>query len=172
MNKAVKHKHGGKTTLLALQEAQDAKRLEATVQVLSQPHRRGDSSELRESALGSFVLDYACGRECYEAGWDYAVMVYRWRMVKGVQVPKWVREEYGGSGGELDFNSAEAFREAVEDWGEKIKECESAMKCFGKSTFEAVNSLIFENKSCQKNLIASVARAIHSLAICMGRFPY
>jgi hypothetical protein len=58
------------------------------VVVLDQPHRRGDTSQLRESALGRFVLDHYAdarmGRTIYDAGQAFADVVRRWRAARGV----------------------------------------------------------------------------------------
>jgi len=159
-------------TLLALQEAEAAKRLAETLTVLAQPHRQGDTSELRESVFGRFVLQHKCGRECYEAGKEYLILVMRWRMAKGVTVPKWVREEYGGSGGG-DVEDPEAFREVVEGWDAHIKECKSAMIRGGMfQGFRAANSLILDDREVWSDMLHPVKRAIHALAIELQRFPY
>jgi hypothetical protein len=58
------------------------------VVVLDQPHRRGDTSQLRESALGRFVLDHysdaRMARSVYDAGLAFADVVRRWRAARGV----------------------------------------------------------------------------------------
>jgi hypothetical protein len=58
------------------------------VVVLDQPHRRGDTSQLRESALGRFVLDHYAdarmARSVYDAGLAFADVVRRWRAARGV----------------------------------------------------------------------------------------
>lgn len=164
MSAHMRHTRGGKTHLLALQEAEAAKRLEATLQVLSQPHRRGDSSELRESALGRFVLDYECGRECYEAGLDYFRLVYKWRRAKGIQNLVYLDEVVGVGDGDLDG-------ESVEQWFARIKECEFALRRAGMSGFRAANAMILEDAPPSVS-IHPVKRALLSLAIEMGRFPY
>ena len=161
-----------KTTLLALQEAEAAKRLEQTLTVLAQPHRQGDTSELRESVFGRFVLQHKCGRECYEAGKEYLILVMRWRMARGVTVPKWVREEYGGSGGD-DMQNPDEFREIVEGWAKNIKDCESAMRGAGRwQGMKAANSLILDDREVWADMLHPVKRAIHALAIELQRFPY
>jgi hypothetical protein len=51
--------------------------------VLAQPHRRGDTDQRCESALGSFVIRNKLRSELYDAGQAYADLVRRWRLVIG-----------------------------------------------------------------------------------------
>src|ERR1019366_6486642 len=93
--------------------------------VLGQPHRRGRLSEMRECALGRFVEDYKCGVECYNAGHEYMCLVYKWRMASGINVPRWFREEFGGSGAEMSGDRLSSFAEDVKEWKREIKRCEN-----------------------------------------------
>jgi len=157
---------GGRTTLLALQEAEAAQRLAETVTVLAQPHRQGDTSELCESVFGRFVLQHKCGRECYEGGMEYFQLVYRWRRAKGIPNPMRLHEAGNSAGGDLD-------EEILAQWGVKIKDCEKAMVRAGKfQGFRAANALILDDREVWSDMLHPVKRAIHSLAIELGRFPY
>ena len=172
MNEVVRRGRSGKTTLLVLQEAETSKRLAETVCVLAQPHRRGDNSELRESVVGRFVMDNKCGIECYHGAHDYLCTVMKWRIAKGVWVPAWAREEFGGSGAEMDGKSQEAFERRVLDWGKTIRDCESAMKRSGLEAYRAADKLIIDDIEVTEALIPRVKTALHALAIQLGRFPY
>lgn len=132
--------------------------------VLAQPHRLGDESELRESALGRFVLDYQCGRECYQGGLEYLSIVRKWRRAKGIPAGY----DYGeviGSGGDVDV-------ESVDKWFQRITECEFALKRVGLAGFRSSNALILDDCPVEPELVGPVKRAIHSLAIELGRFPF
>lgn len=151
-------------TRKTLEELEREQRLREQRQVLAQPHRRGDDSDMADP-LGVFVRLHQCGRECYEAGWDFFRLVYRWRRANGV--PNEVRlEEVGNaSGGELDD-------EMVHDWLAKIKRCENAMKCSGLPGFNAAQRLVLEAIFPEERHIGPVKRALHSLAMELGKFPF
>lgn len=129
-------------------------------QVLNQPHRRGDTSQLRESEFGSFVLRYRLRQECYDAGIEYLAVTRRYR--SAIQAPRVsaLREPSGFSG--------EEDHEKVRKWDAKIKEIELAMKCAGLPAFEAARSLILDDKSVPEHLVAPVKRVLLQLAIACG----
>ena len=166
------HNRNRGNTLLKIKEAQDAARLQETVQVLSQPHRRGDSSELRESALGAFIIDSGAGIECFHAADEYRCLVYKWQLATGIHVPAWVREEFGGSGEEMDGDRLKAWAETIDDWNKKRKDCEKALKAAGITAFEAAQRMIFEDFKPDNSIVLPVKRALLSLAIELGKFPY
>jgi len=140
--------------------------------VLSQPHRRGDSSELRESALGRFIIDFECGIECFHAADEYRCLVYKWQLATGIHVPTWVREEFGGSGEEMDNETLKLWAEKIDDWNAKRKDCEKALKSAGITAFEAAQKMIFEDLVPSGAISLPVKRALLSLGIELGKFPF
>lgn len=151
-------------TRQTLEEIAETERLKETVQVLAQPHRRGDNSDMTD-ALGMFVRIHECGRECFEGGNEYFRLVYRWRVATGVPVP--LRLSEGGSvgGGEMEMGT-------VHDWLAKIRGCENAMKCSGLPGFRAAQKLVLEGEFPEASIVGPVKRAIHGLAMELGRFPF
>lgn len=135
-----------------------------TLQVLAQPHRRGNDTDMVDP-LGRFVTAYGCGRECYDAGWDYFRLVYRWRRANGIPNEVRLNEVANEAGGELDY-------ETVRDWMVKIKLCEDAMKCSGLSGFKAAQGLLLEAVFPEEQHAQPVKRALHSLAMELGKFPF
>jgi len=168
----IEHNRNRGSTLLKIKEAQDAARLQETVQVLSQPHRRGDGSELRESALGRFIIDSGTGTECFHAADEYRCLVYKWQLATGIHVPAWVREEFGGSGEEMDDTRLKDWAETIEEWNKKRKDCEKALKAAGITAFEAAKRMIFQDVKPSDEIALPVKRALLSLAIELGKFPY
>ena len=67
------------------------------VTVLSQPHRRGDTSQLVESPLGRFTLRHRLDRPYYDAGIEYGAMVRHFHAAKGV--PSIISEGSGSGAG-------------------------------------------------------------------------
>jgi hypothetical protein len=146
----------------SLEELERARRLHETEQVLAQPHRRGDDSDMTD-ALGTFVRRENCGRRCYEAGQLYIQLVAKWRRAKGIPQRVRIEEEGVHGGGELD-------KGVVKGWGERIAECENAMKCSGLPGFRAAQELVLEDFPPPVRLYGPVKRAITQLAICLGLF--
>ena len=141
--------------------------------VLSQPHRNGSTSQLRASALGCFVEDYECGIECYHAGREYMIVVWKYRLAVGVPVPQWVREEFGGSGAEMDAKTAENFADTVKNWRSTVVRCRNCLQRDGIGTYAAVEDLIFKDiKPSVAKVIKRVKHILHELAIELGKFPY
>lgn len=146
-----------------------------THQVLAQPHRRGDDSDMTD-ALGMFVRAYQCGRECYEGGNEYFRLVYRWRVANGIPVPLRLQEGESEGTGPLEGETVAQFEERIRHENLerfiKIKKCEEAMKCSGLPGFRAAQNLILDGEFPEGNVVAPVKVAIHSLAIELGKFPW
>lgn len=157
------------TQLAKIEAAAAAARLAETLQVLKQPHRHGSNNPLRESALGRFVDDHRLGVELYNAAEEYRVLVYRWRMAAGVQVPKWVREEFRGSGNGVDEDRC---AENIAEWKSEIRHCETALKCAGLPPFHAAQSMIFDDITPVLWFVAPLRRALMRLAIERGKFSF
>lgn len=145
-----------------LEERERVGRLKETLQVLAQPHRRGDDSDMAD-ALGTFVRRGGCGRCCYEAGQLYIRLVAKWRKAKGIPQREMIDDEGVHGGGELDDA-------IIEGWGKTIRECENAMKCSGLPGFHAAQALVLDDLPPPHNLYGPVKRAVIQLAISLGVF--
>ena len=152
----------GKPTRQSLEEIEHAKRIAETLQVLAQPHRRGYDGDMACS-LGTFVRSQDCGRRCYEGGIIYKKLVAKWRRAKGIPQREVIDEEGVHGGGELLAGT-------VEDWFERIRACEEAMKCSGLPGFRAANAMILDDVPPPVEQYGPVKRAIFQLAICLGLF--
>jgi hypothetical protein len=84
--------------------------------VKNQPHRKGSDSPLRESALGRFVHDYGLARELYDAGLHFAQVRGLW--LAAINAPR--DERHGGSGGEIDKETEDRWRDSVADWRKEM----------------------------------------------------
>lgn len=147
------------TTRQSLEDLERERRLLETKQVIYQPHRAGYDGDMADQ-FGVFVRTYECGRPCWEAGQYYIELVAKWRSASDIP-QRWITSEKG-SGVELDG-------ESVEKWFKQIKACENAMKCSGIAAFNAAQSLILDDVYPTASLFQPVKRAIHSLAVQLGK---
>lgn len=148
-----------KTVIGQINERDRASALDEASQVIAQPHRRGDPSQLRECALGRFVLDFGGDREMFDAGRQYwgLVNLWRWRNdIPGAQPP---RAEESSSLGE------EPTKEAMERLQRRIKECDFELSRCGEPAFLAAKGMLLEEKDCAAKQALPVGRALQSLAI-------
>ena len=148
-----------KTVIGQINERDRTSVLDEASQVIAQPHRRGDPSQLRECALGRFVLDYGGERDLFDAGRQYwsLVNLWRWRNdIPGAQPP---RAEESASLGE------EPTREAMERLHRRIKECDFELSRCGLPAFMALRGMLLEEKDCPARQVLPVGRALQSLAI-------
>ncbi|WP_457797618.1 hypothetical protein [Methylocystis sp. S23] len=109
-----------------MQQIEEAERIAADRErqtALAQPHRRGERSELAESAIGRFVLKYKIRTECYAAALRYCEKKRKWLAAVGAPLP----DRLGGSGGDIEFRK-------VREWAETILEWETAMRDAGGSS--------------------------------------
>jgi hypothetical protein len=112
--------------------------------VLAQPHRRGDTSQLRASPLGCFVLenysDQRMARAVYDAGLDYAAVVRRWRAARGV--PTELR-----AGGGLSSSEGPSAATVARWWGQ-ISQVDTRLVYEGSGALlKAVRSLVLDERS-------------------------
>ena len=158
-----------------LEAAADAERLRETKQVAAQPHRLGYTGDMADP-LGRFVELHQCGRECWEAGWEYFRLVYRWRVATGVPVGlRLVEGETNNAGpnpGETFEDWQRRKNEMIHDWLKKIKRCENAMKCSGLPGFRAAQELVLDGIFPLPVIVGPVKRAIFQLAMELGRFSF
>lgn len=151
-------------TRQTLEEIEKAARLKETWQVVAQPHRRGNGGD-RADALGRFVEIHQCGNECYECGNKFFRLVYRWRVAMGIPVSLRMHEGENLAGGELELGT-------IHEWLAKIRRCEEAMKCFGLPGYRAAKALMLNGEYPEEHVAGPVKRALLSLAIELGCFPY
>ena len=128
-------------------------------QVIDQPHRRGDPSQLRECALGRFVLEYGGERDLFDAGRQYWSLVNLWRWRNDIPGAMPPRAEESWSIGE------EPTREAMARLQRRIKECDFELSRCGEPAFLAAKGLLLEEKDCAAKQVLPVGRALQSLAI-------
>lgn len=143
-----------------LEERERAERLKETLQVAAQPHRKGYDGDMADP-LGIFLRANSHVRECYEAGCEYNSLVRKWRRAKGIPDSVRLAEMKGGGG--ID-------EKPVEEWGLKIRACDEAMKCSGLPGFRAAQALILDGVFPRDSIAGPVKRAIHGLAIKLGKF--
>lgn len=162
-----------KSVRQTLEEVQRAADIKEKIQVLAQPHRRGDGGDMTD-ALGLFVRMHCthtvegrevCDRRIYDGGNEYFLLVYKWRRAKGIPNEEQLNEFSGSGAGELDEGT-------VDEWWKKIKRCENAMKCSGQPGFLAAQALTLRGIYPEASIVGPVKRAIHNLAMELGKFPY
>lgn len=129
--------------------------------VLAQPHRRGDKSYLRGSALGRFVDDHKLRIELYDAGNKYGALKNKW--LAAIRAPRDVR--MGGSGRDVAM-------EVVNAWGVEIFEMELAIMRAGVAAVGLVEDLsVFDSGEPVGEQIQFAARGLVCLAIHCGYLP-
>jgi hypothetical protein len=168
----------------SLEELEREQRLRERRQVIAQPHRQGDDSDMTD-ALGTFVRVHCSHtvegrrvfeRQLYDGGNDYFRLVYRWRVAAGVPVPLRLHEGEGKDSGPRDGETlADWERRLIDENQErlaKIRRCQNAMKCSGLPGFRAAEALILDDQFPVDQVVGPVKRALHSLAMELGKFPF
>jgi hypothetical protein len=118
-------------------EAQKAREFAEQLTVLNQPHRRGNPDQMCGDALGRFVLAHRLGREVYDAGQRYSMLVRRFYASRGI--PMFMRDR-GGSGRGISEAATAAIAEA-------LKEIDGALVKISRPGLSAVRTLcVFENE--------------------------
>jgi hypothetical protein len=137
------------------------------LQVLAQPHRRGNDGYMTDG-FGTFlrrefwrVDEIDLQRQCWDAGQSYIRHVARLRRAETIPQRALIEDETPSNGGVLD-------EEVIAEWRREIKRCEFAMKCSGVPGFRAANNLVLEDVPPEVKLYGPVKRAIIQLAICLG----
>lgn len=124
-----------------IEEAERAREQREMAVVLSQPHRRGSRSQLRENAIGRFVEDMMLPMALYFAAQEYASTKRRWLAEAKAPMP----DRLGGSGEDVP---PEVFRE----WGDSIKRDEDAMRdAAGTIGMVPVVWMAFDGFDCPPN---------------------
>lgn len=128
--------------------------------VISQPHRRGERSQLAENPMGRFCLTHGLDRALYDAAEAYAQLNRQWLAVAGAPLP----DRLGGNDCDVDLEQWKKWGELIAEWGRVM---DRAGGFPGKS---GVVALLFERpepsiKIYPENIIA----ALKALAIHQGR---
>lgn len=89
-------------------------------QILAQPHRRGERSQLAESAIGRFILrhwtDEAMRQQLYDAALRYAATNRKWASAWGAPMA----DLLGGNGGDVPI-------EVINEWSRNVRGWEREM---------------------------------------------
>jgi hypothetical protein len=88
-----------KSRLEQIADAEQATRDAAILTVLSQPHRRGQRSQLAENPLGRFCLTHGLDRALYDAAEAYGNLRQKWRAYSGAQDAEGMGPRYGSRWG-------------------------------------------------------------------------
>lgn len=149
-----------KSRLEQIADAEQATRDAAILTVLSQPHRRGQRSQLAENPLGRFCLTHGLDRALYDAAEAYGNLRQKWRAYSGAPLP----DRLGGSGGDVSL-------EQWQDWLKTLREWDRDMERAGGyiGRLGAV-ALIFERPEPTVRIeTLKVIAALNALAKSQGR---
>lgn len=129
--------------------------------VRSQPHRRGETSRLAESALGRFVLLYKLDEALYAAGMEYARIRGMWLSAMGA--PR--DERHGGSGGDLPMELVWQWRDNVAEWRKEMA------RVGGKNGAASVEYMVCDNMDFAGHMFETspTIASLTALAKAMGR---
>jgi hypothetical protein len=112
--------------------------------VLAQPHRRGNRSQNRSTALGRFVEDNGLRPEFIRAGEFYGSLRKKYDAAIGAPMP----DRHGGSGADIPM-------ETVHRWRDQLFSLELAMIGAGVAALGNVEWLAVKDldlpKNCNKN---------------------
>lgn len=129
--------------------------------VRSQPHRKGETSRLAESALGRFVLLYKLDEALYGAGMEYARIRGMWLAAMGA--PR--EERHGGSGGDLPMELVWKWRDEVAEWRKEMA------RAGGKNGAASVEYMVCDNMDFAGHMFETshTIDALMALAKAMGK---
>jgi hypothetical protein len=135
--------------------------------VLAQPHRRGERDQKAATALGRFCLRNKLEPELYQAGEDYAALVRRWRVAKGIPV----QGRPGPSTG------IEPDEEKIRGWGRRIIEIEDRLLDGAPGVMGAIGWLVLSDAEPHPVNEPALIYGLRLLAdelglLPMGRHPY
>lgn len=148
-----------------LEQIEQAERQRADAEklvVLSQPHRRGEQSQLAGSALGRFILRYKLRYECYDAAEQWATIKRKWLSAMGAKLEIKVH----GTGADIPL-------ELVNSWRDQDYEAQQAMLRYGgPSGLLSVTWMAFDDFEFAPGADPQLAqRALLALAVQMGKVP-
>lgn len=130
------------------------------ITVLSQPHRRGNRSQLAENPLGRFCLTHGLDRALYDAAEAYAQLNRQWLAAAGAPLP----DRLGGNDRDVDLEQWKKWGELIAEWGRVM---DRAGGFPGKS---GVVALLFERPEPSIKIYpGQVIASLHALALHQGR---
>jgi hypothetical protein len=147
------------TTVEQIQAAAREREQREKMVVLSQPHRRGSTSQLAESHLGRFCEANHLRRELYDSGLEYGAMVRRWVKAKGGPLP----DNIEGNGSGIPDS------ETVNRWEQRIIEMESAIVRAGGHKRAIYSLCVIEEKPSLFVSKDYIIKGLLALAIECGR---
>lgn len=150
-----------KSNLEQMAEAEKDRANRERAIVLSQPHRRGDSSQLCENPLGRFILANDLRHELYQAGQQYANLKHKWQTAVGAPMQD---KGPGGSGADIPT-------ELVRTWARQILECEREMVRYGNPSgcLSVVRMAVYGDAFAPGADKRLAVRALMALAVHLGR---
>lgn len=128
--------------------------------VLSQPHRRGNTDQKCESALGRFCLRMKLREELYSAGKNYADITRAWRVAKGVP-SQMVSGGPGSGNGPSDAT--------VIEWGKKLARVQMEMQRETPEGYYAIRLLCLDGVDIE---YLNEAQAVDALMVMARDFGY
>lgn len=150
-------------TIEQIAEAQRAAEESEMIVVLSQPHRRGNRSQLAENPLGRFCLEHKLNRALYDAAEAYIGLRRKWAAVWDSPMP----DRLGGLGG----SGYDPDMEDIHKWEKLLNEWEREMLREGKFLGRlSVYSLMFDRPEPTVKIYPTLTiRALYALAVMQGR---
>lgn len=143
--------------IAAAQKAADEAEMQT---VLSQPHRRGNRSQLAESPLGRFCLEHDLPREIYDAGEAYASIRRQWAAAWDAPLI----DRLGGSGRDIEHDQLLKWRDLLAAWERAMRDGGGIQGC------ASAISLIVERSEIPIPIYPAEAKAaLYSLARYQGR---
>lgn len=147
-------------TVQQIAEAERARADQEKIAVLSQPHRRGEQSQLAGSALGRFILKHKLRSECYDSAEQWAIIKRKWLSAMGARLP----EKIHGTGADIPL-------ELVNSWRDQDYEAQQAMLRYGgPDGLLSVTWMAFDDFEFAPGADAVLAKkALLALAVYFGQ---
>jgi hypothetical protein len=150
------------TTLAQMAAVEMARLNREKLVVLSQPHRRGEGSQLAESPLGRLILTTGLREECFEAATTYAATKRKYLTSWGARFLTTIR----GSGNDTVM-------ETIHRWRDETTAAESAMaRAAGDKAAGLVDNLALHEIDATPRDVERLKRALLALAVHQGRLPH
>lgn len=130
------------------------------ITVLSQPHRRGNRSQLAECPLGQFCLTHGLDRALYDAAEAYGQLRRQWSAFAGAPMP----DRLGGSEADVTIEDWKRWQELIAEWNRVMENAGGYLGRVG------VVALIFDRPKPTVRIYAGkVTACLYALAIHQGR---
>lgn len=146
--------------LAQIAEAQKAAEEANMITVLSQPHRRGNRSQLCESRLGRFCLEHKLHPALYDAGHDFEIKLGLYQAA--IMAPRPIR--LGGNGVDHGFEEQERLKKVTDQMRRVL---ERGGGYHGK--IGVISLVLHENDCAIKIYPVQVIASLYALAIHQGR---